>query len=1001
METLEDRRTPTTFTVNALTDDGAGAGLFGDLRYCINQANNSAGADAIVFDASTFAAPQTITLNGSQLEFTDTVGTETITGPSAGVTVSGGGSSRVFQVNNGASASFARLTISNGNTNDTGGGVLNNGTATLTNCTVSGNAATNGGGISNTGSMTATNCTIANNTANGALGGNGGGIDNSGTFDVVNSTISGNTANRFFDYYTYPVVYAGGYGAGINNGAPGTANLKNTIVSGNLRVFNNSPYGYDVDIGGTVTGSHNMTGSFAGGLVDGIDGNIISINSLMGTLGSFGGPNDTFPLLPGSPAINTGTSDGAPANDQRGLGRVGTVDIGAFESQGFVLTPVAGSSPQSTAIGTQFANPLAVVVTANNPLEPVDGGTVTFSRQTAANGASTLLLSNTSIAIDAGQAGGLTVAPNNVLGSHQVIASAGVGSPAAFNLINTGASFNQLIVNTTNATLFGGAGTLSLPLAVEFASADVIGNTAISFDKTVFKTAKTITLTGSPLVLGNTTKSMSITGPAAGVTISGGGLSRVIQVNKGGTATISKLTIASGKASQGAGMFNAGTTSLTDCNLTNNSYVSNFGGSGAGLFNTGTISLNNCSITGNSITALLSFVISGVGGAGVCNSFGGAATFTNCTITGNSITGGYEARGGGLSNVGTATLTNCTIAGNTAAGKYDSLGGGVNMGSYFDGGGTLTMTNCSVKNNIGGGVQNHGGKATLTNCNITGNTGTGVSTLGVGYAIGSPGGIYYYVFIPATTTISSCTINNNTNTGDGGGLRTGGLATVTATNCIISNNSAEDGGGVATDGFEADGGIKTGVTNLNNCTLSANSAKNDGGGVNNGPLGATSLTNVSILANSASAGGGIANAGMLKVTNSTLAVNQATTKGGGISITGGNVTLTNAALTGNKATSSGLALGGAISSEDSTVTLSNCVVAANRISGATAFGAGIYASASTVTLQSTVMAGNWAIGITMGQGGGIYSSSTLLTLLNSTVAGNIASTDHNNIFVGM
>ena len=49
-----------------------------------------------------FSTPQTITLSGTQLELSDTTGTETITGPAAGVTVSGGGLSRVFQVEYGS-----------------------------------------------------------------------------------------------------------------------------------------------------------------------------------------------------------------------------------------------------------------------------------------------------------------------------------------------------------------------------------------------------------------------------------------------------------------------------------------------------------------------------------------------------------------------------------------------------------------------------------------------------------------------------------------------------------------------------------------------------------------------------------------------------------------------------------------------------------------------------------------------------------------------------------
>ncbi len=47
-----------------------------------------------------------------------------------------------------------------------------------------------------------------------------------------------------------------------------------------------------------------------------------------------GGPTETMAIGPGSPAIDAGTSAGAPPVDQRGLPRVGAVDIGAFEFQG-------------------------------------------------------------------------------------------------------------------------------------------------------------------------------------------------------------------------------------------------------------------------------------------------------------------------------------------------------------------------------------------------------------------------------------------------------------------------------------------------------------------------------------------------------------------------------------------------------------------------------------------------------------------------------------------
>ncbi len=47
LEILEDRTLLSTYTVNALTDTGAGSGSTGDLRYCC--AHATSGSDTIVF----------------------------------------------------------------------------------------------------------------------------------------------------------------------------------------------------------------------------------------------------------------------------------------------------------------------------------------------------------------------------------------------------------------------------------------------------------------------------------------------------------------------------------------------------------------------------------------------------------------------------------------------------------------------------------------------------------------------------------------------------------------------------------------------------------------------------------------------------------------------------------------------------------------------------------------------------------------------------------------
>src|SRR5215831_8661307 len=90
LEALEDRYVPSTFTVNNLLDDGS----VGSLRWAVGQANSNPGNN-------------TINLSGTQLELTDTTGTETIAGPAAGVTVSGNNASREFQVDNLVTASIS------------------------------------------------------------------------------------------------------------------------------------------------------------------------------------------------------------------------------------------------------------------------------------------------------------------------------------------------------------------------------------------------------------------------------------------------------------------------------------------------------------------------------------------------------------------------------------------------------------------------------------------------------------------------------------------------------------------------------------------------------------------------------------------------------------------------------------------------------------------------------------------------------------------------------
>ena len=234
------------------------------------------------------------------------------------------------------------------------------------------------------------------------------------------------------------------------------------------------------------------------------------------------------------------------------------------------------------------------------------------------------------------------------------------------------------------------------------------------------------------LELSDTGGTETITGPAAGVTISAGGNSRVFQVDSGVTASILGLTITGGSASNGGGLYNdGGNLTLTDCTVSGNSSS----GNGGGVYTRGgTTTLIDCSISGNSAFQAGVFVANGTTvltgctvsgntgsyGAGLYAGAAGTMTLTNCTVSGNSAT----VNGGGVYSRGTTTLTDCTVSGNTAG----SDGGGLECIS--GGTSTLILTNCTVSGNTassnGGGLYNNGGTT------ILGNTIVAVNTAGSG-----------------------------------------------------------------------------------------------------------------------------------------------------------------------------------------------------------------------------------------------------------------------------
>ena len=102
-----------------------------------------------------------------------------------------------------------------------------------------------------------------------------------------------------------------------------------------------------------------------------------------------------------------------------------------------MVTPVAGSVPLSTPVNQAFPKPLIFAVTANNPVEPVNGGIVRFT-VTPAGGASARLSADT--ATIAGGMVSVTATANSTMGKYVVSATATGADPDGFALTNTEAT---------------------------------------------------------------------------------------------------------------------------------------------------------------------------------------------------------------------------------------------------------------------------------------------------------------------------------------------------------------------------------------------------------------------------------------------------------------------------------------------------------------------------------------------------------------------------------
>jgi len=226
---------------------------------------------------------------------------------------------------------------------------------------------------------------------------------------------------------------------------------------------------------------------------------------------------------------------------------------------------------------------------------------------------------------------------------------------------------------------------------------------------------------------------IAIQGAGASVTtIDANRIDRVLEVAPG-SASISDVTITGGlRASSigGAGIYNAGSLTLTRVVVTNNEYLT---GTGGGILNSSVLSVFDSTIIGNRADL----------GAGVRSPF-----ITTITIDRSTIAGNIARRGGGLSLDGANTIRNSLIANNSA--RED--GGGI---SYADSS-LRHLINTTISGNTasqGAGIYLDRGTVNVYNTSVIGNN-----------AVARGGGIF--VTAGATFGVRNSLLSGNIAFGD-------------------------------------------------------------------------------------------------------------------------------------------------------------------------------------------------------------------------------------------
>lgn len=891
-----------------------------------------------------------------------------------------------------------------------GGGMLAWANSTFTNCIFSYNSAEIGGGIVTIDTANLTNCTFSNNTADGELG--GGGMVNVlthieyGSSTLTNCTFSNNNAagrgggiyNKNYDDYdggydddpAIPILQnctitnnTASEGGGMFSDEHSSANLKNTIISGNTG--GNYP-----DVQGALTSEgHNLIGNIGNYIFDtnttgdqygdpnntttpnpGADESATAIDPSLGELADNGGPTQTHALLADSLAINAGDNTDAPDTDQRGEPRIlnDIIDIGAYESSFRPLTRISvapGDMPDENG-----AVPGTFVLTRKG--ETTSPLTVSYSLTGTATGADYTNTSENPVTFAAGS--DTVIITLDILNDSEV-------EPGETIILTIGDSPDYVTGDSASAIL-----TISDDVTVFYAESGGTGTGRAWNDtaelQTILKNG--ILNSGDEIwVKAGTYHPTTDNDRSAtfqlldGVKIYGGFAEfteSTVLTDRDPETHVTLLTGDIGTPDDN--IDNSYEVITTDSTITPDTLLDGFtvsggypdegsgAGNGSGIFNNGGgPTVRNCIFTLNRVGMWNDNANPNLTNCMFDENFGGminlssSPDITECVFNNNSSLGGMyndessptvagcsftdnaALSGGGMQNKNSSPIvSDCEFIGNAAV-TYDEDGG--YGGGMFNTGGEPRVSNCVFTDNTaaysGGGIFNANADPSVTDCVFTDNT-----------AIYSGGGMFSENsnLIIADSQFESNMAHAGAPEGSGGGggmYNSDGSAEIIRCrfirNSVISDGSDVVGGGM----YNLSGNLTlTGCEFTENTVISENGSAL-GGGIFNSNGVTPLISDTSFTRNTAENGGGMFDlSSSLTLTNCQFIENsvqkdednEESGTGGGIFISSGSPEITDCLFSKNTSESHG----GGMFNIDTSPVITGCTFSENS---AEAYGGGM------------------------------------------------------------